>query len=141
MIPATEAAALAAPAGEAPAASVDTRQRRQQWEARAIALAERKHTLHTARHIGINNLGAQLYQVPSRRHDGCHLVTVAMRGQAVVCDCAAGNWGKSCAHAGAAIIAERQRTRVETGPSEAWAWWMNGGEWGDEDLQKRGDRS
>ena len=81
---------------------------RDEWQARAITLAADAHASGTARHIGTNEHGAQLYRVPSSSHDGVYLVSVWPHGAALCC-CTAGSYERPCKHAGAAILAERAR--------------------------------
>ena len=102
---------------------------RQEWNVRALELAEERHMTGTARWIGTNDVGAQLYRVPSWSHDGAvYLVSVWPHGD-VLCCCTAAAYSRPCKHAGAALHAERQRTETSTGPSEQWSWWLAGGEW------------
>ena len=98
------------------------------WQTKALQLAEERHTIGTPRYIGTNDYGAQLWQVPSRTHDGCYVVT-AWEDGTYTCGCTAGSYARPCCHVGASIKAEEQRTAVSTGPSEAWRYWLNGGEW------------
>lgn len=101
------------------------------WEARAITLAAEKHLSGTARHIGENTAGGRLWKVRSQSSDSYHVVTFFPATRGIVCDCIAGSYGRPCAHAGAAILAEKQREEAMR-PSrhdEAWSWWIHGGAW------------
>lgn len=103
---------------------------RLEWNARAIVLAEQSHADGTARHIGTNDDGAQLYRVPSWSHDGAvYVVTVWPRGS-VTCCCTAGSYGRACKHAGAALHAERQRQAAMTSRTdEGLRTFAHGGAW------------
>lgn len=100
---------------------------RVEWIARCLDLAQERHTIGTPRHVGQNVHGAQLWQVPSRTHDGCYLVT-AWPHRSFSCCCTAGSYAQPCCHVGAVLHAEEQRTETSE-HSEAWSWWMAGGEW------------
>lgn len=101
---------------------------REEWNERARRLAEQKHTTGTARYGGETARG-HVWSVPSRSTDGAYDVLVS--GDMATCPCPAGVWGRPCSHSGAALYGDRQRQEAEhqQGPSEAWAWWMAGGEW------------
>lgn len=93
------------------------------FDARCIALAEEKHALHTARHIGETAAGAQIYQVPSRTSDAVYVVKVFPHIGESVCCCTASLYHRPCSHIGACLVAEKQRTERETGPGMSdWAW-------------------
>jgi hypothetical protein len=102
-----------------------------EWEARAIVLAEDSHLVHRARYLGQGIYGESLWQVPSKSSDGgCYVVHIWQHAGAT-CNCTAGSYARACGHAGAAILAERQKHQAEraSGQSEAWRYWLNGGEW------------
>ncbi|HEV2460716.1 MAG TPA: hypothetical protein VGS80_20370 [Ktedonobacterales bacterium] len=103
---------------------------RGEWEARAIVLAEDAHLVHRARYLGQGVQGASLWQVPSKASDGVYVVHIWQHAGAT-CNCTAGSYGRACGHAGAAILAERQKHEAEraSGQSEAWRYWLNGGSW------------
>lgn len=102
---------------------------REQWNARAIVLATDSHADGTARHVGENAHGAQLYRIPSSSHDGVYLVSVWPLGD-VLCCCTAGSYERPCKHAGAALLAERQRQEaMRTRQDEPLRWWAHGGSW------------
>jgi hypothetical protein len=103
-------------------------QDRQAWEARAIALADERHTIGTPRYIGSSDPGVELWQAPSRAHGGCYVVRVWRAIDAITCSCTAATFGRPCCHAGAVLVAQRQR-ETSAGRSEAWRSWINGGEW------------
>jgi hypothetical protein len=100
-------------------------------DARSIVLAQERHLDGTARHIGTNSIGGQLYQVRSQTSDAVYVVTVYPRINDVACCCTAGSYNRACVHAGAALLADRQRQACEgTDYRDAkWRSWLNGGEW------------
>ena len=104
---------------------------REQWRERALELAEARHLDGTARLVSESEL-ARVYRIPNgdRRGEG-YLVRFTLRRQEPHCECPAGAWGKPCGHAGAALHAEqlREAARRDRSPSEAWSWWLRGGEW------------
>ncbi len=102
---------------------------REAWQHRALALADDRHLSGTPRRIGRNDVGATIYQVPSRSHDGAYVVTYWPAGD-ITCGCTAGSYGRPCGHVGAVIRAEAQRTVAECGSAdEGMRYWLNGGEW------------
>jgi hypothetical protein len=114
----------------APKTTMQTMQTRAAWIAHCVQLAEDRHSIGAARYIGTTDAGDHLYRIPSRTHDGCYLVTVYPSGT-MLCGCQAGVFRKPCSHVGAVLKAEEQRVAAEreTGQSEAWSWWLAGGEW------------
>ena len=102
---------------------------RAEWNARALELAEAKHTTGTARHIGTNEDGAHLYRVPSWSHDGAVYVGSVWPAGAVLCCCTSASYSRPCKHAGAALHAERQREAAMTTPQDEPArWYAHGGQ-------------
>ncbi len=102
---------------------------RDAWDVRAIALAEAKGARGTARYLRPHpSARGHVYRVPSRSGDGTYAV-VAWGDGRTECTCPAGQHGRPCCHAGDVLLAERVRLTPSTGPSDAWAWWMLGGEW------------
>jgi hypothetical protein len=111
------------------AAPVRRQMTRDEWNTRAVQLADEHRLNGTARSLATDADGLHLYQVPSRRHDGCYLVRVNPHTGALLCSCTAGRYGRACGHAGAAVHAERQRRSAGSEGDVAWSWWMAGGEW------------
>lgn len=102
------------------------------YEARSITLAEDHHLVHRARFIGQGVHGENLWQVPSKSNDGTvYIVHVWANTMGVTCGCRAGTYGQACGHAGCALLAERQKQAAEreSGQSEGWRFWLNGGSW------------
>lgn len=102
----------------------------EQRDARALALAE-AHSLTGTAHLEAAGEIADIWRVPSADRRGVHYVRHFHHSDELRCDCLAAAYGRSCGHVGAVLHAERQRDQAqrETGPSQAWAWWMAGGEW------------
>lgn len=123
--------ALAATATTTTQATTAQREAKQaEWNARAIALAEKAHATGTAHHIGENSSGAQLYRVPSWSHDGAIYLVSVWRCGDVLCCCTAGNYSRPCKHAGAALHAERQRKEaLRSTTDEGLRTWAHGGAW------------
>lgn len=99
---------------------------REMWEARALELAEEKHTTGTARELASNELHA-VYAVRKDSALGEYLIHVVQLGDAVHrlrCDCLAGQHGRPCKHVGATLHALRQRERAiaqpDTDPLASW---------------------
>lgn len=105
---------------------------REQWERRALELAQTKHLDGTAR-VLCQDAYRVVYGVRRSWPIGAEwVVLVTPRSGRVVCDCLAGLHDRPCCHAGAALHAERQRLeahRRSSARSEAWQWWLHGGEW------------
>lgn len=101
---------------------------RHDWEARALEIAEVKHTIGTPSYHHESEYG-HVWRVPSRSGKGSYDV-LARRDGRVECPCVAGTYGGPCGHAGAVLHAERQRKESpRAGPGERWSWWLAGGEW------------
>lgn len=99
---------------------------------RSVELAVRDHLDGTARLIGTGEMGARLWQVPSRSSEGVHIVTHWLQTHEYTCTCDAHTYGRPCGHVGAAIKGELARAaamRPSDRPSEGWQWWKNGGQW------------
>lgn len=90
---------------------------RDEWNARALELAEAHHLTGRARWIGTGLVDEALYQVPSRSAEGsCHVVHIYPRTGQVTCTCLASVWGKPCSHVGSALHAQRQKEEAERTP-------------------------
>lgn len=97
------------------------------WERRALELAESKHLtgtavlLHTCEH-------GEVFRVPSGDRTSSYNVLLRRNGL-IDCPCKAGLYGhRACGHAGAVISYDRNREEASRS-DEAWSWWMHGGEW------------
>jgi hypothetical protein len=105
---------------------------RSTWQRRAQELAVETQLAHRARYLGQGTHHEELWQVPSKVGDGStYVVRVWPHSLGVVCGCTAGTYGRPCGHAGAALLAERQKQVAERGSEAdtALRWWLHGGEW------------
>ena|SRR5258708_37031009 len=106
---------------------------RDEWEARAIELAEAQHLTGTARLLAENELRA-FYGVRKSGPVGEYVVRVdLMRDGGVVrvsCDCLAGMRRRACKHVGAVLHALQQRERAISQPdTDPLASWRRGCDW------------
>jgi len=80
------------------------------WRIRALALAEERHLIGTARLIWTTVYGREVWTVPSRTTRGqVHQVTVDTTSGRIHCDCPS---TRACSHQGAVIHAERMREQA-----------------------------
>ena len=100
---------------------------RQEWNVRALELAHEKHLIGTPSYHHECEYG-HVWRVPSRSGKGSYDVLARHDGR-VECPCVAGSYGRPCSHAGATVAAEKMRQEARDGPSDAWSWWLAGGEW------------
>jgi hypothetical protein len=100
-------------------------------QARSIVLAEQAHLTGRARFIGRGTSGEALWEVPSKTVDGgVYLVKVWPLTGITSCNCTAGSFHQACGHAGAAILADRQRRQaLAYTHDDPFGWWRAGGEW------------
>jgi hypothetical protein len=111
-------------------AALKIQETREQWEARALALAAAKQLIGTARRRGAGQF-AEVFTVPSGDRRGLHDVWLSHGSPVPRCDCVAASYRRPCGHAGAVLHAERQRrgSLQGSGSDEALKWWLRGGEW------------
>lgn len=114
-------------------AATASRQTREQWEGRALELAEAHHTTGTARLLAENELRAFYGVRKDSAPAGEYLVRVDQLAGAVHsvrCDCPAGQHGRACKHAGATLHALRLRQRAMSQPdTDPLASWRRGFAW------------
>ncbi|SRR5260221_10967716 len=80
------------------------------WRIRALALAEERHLIGTARLIWTTVYGREVWTVPSRTTRGqVHQVTVDTTSGRIHCDCAS---RVACSHQGAVLHAARMREQA-----------------------------
>jgi hypothetical protein len=106
---------------------------RDEWDARAVELAEDAHLTGTARLLAENTMHA-IYAVRKSGPVGEYLVRVERwyggELRSVSCDCQAGAYGKACKHAGAVLHTLKARERAMAQPdTDPLANWRRGGEW------------
>ncbi|HEV2460941.1 MAG TPA: hypothetical protein VGS80_21525 [Ktedonobacterales bacterium] len=102
------------------------------WEARAITLAEEHHLTGRTRYLGVGVHGESLWEVPSVTTGSVYMARVWPVTMGAVCSCLAMSFGhRACGHAGAAILAERQKQAAERGSESDTAvrWLAHGGPW------------
>jgi hypothetical protein len=106
---------------------------RDEWEARAIELAEREHLTGTARQLAAVPL-REFYGVRKSGPVGEYVVRVEFwyggELRRIACTCPAGERGRACKHAGAVLHTLRLRERAISQPdTDPLASWRRGGEW------------
>ncbi len=80
------------------------------WRIRALALAEERHLIGSARLIWTTVYGREVWTVPSRTTRGqVHQVTVDTTSGRIHCDCPS---TRACSHQGAVLNAERMREQA-----------------------------
>jgi hypothetical protein len=88
-----------------------------QWQARALELAEQRHTTGTALLIGYTAQGSRIYKLPASRSDGSHhIVTYFPASRRFLCGCTGHLWGKPCSHVGAVLYAQQRRKASDRRP-------------------------
>lgn len=93
---------------------------REQWNTRALELAEARGLVGTARVLAADSYRT-VYGVRRSRPIGAeYVVLVTPCDGRATCDCLAGLHGKPCSHAGAALEAERERQVQRTAEREQW---------------------
>ena len=99
----------------------------EQWNARALELAEAQHLTGTARELAGNETH-QFFGVRKSSVTGEYIVRVT-RGH-VSCDCVAGQHGHACKHAGAVLHTLQMRERATSQPdTDPLAHWRRGFDW------------